>query len=246
MSHYFWDKVIALTSSTHFLLGYLTDVHIWELAQRITSEVELQQLRVNILEIRNFKDTIPRHQPKDAISCLAREALKIWMKKQSPEEAYRNLFYALQNHGEKRLAEELRQWVTGIPTEQSKLSSCLYYFHPPQTKLRKGNLFTSVCQEFCPRGVSTKHPLGKHPPWADIPPGRNPWADMPRCRHTPRQTPPGQKPPGQTSPWADTSRVDTPGQTPRADVPLRQTATAVDGTHPTGMHSCLFLLFQMY
>ena len=23
----------------------------------------------------------------------------------------------------------------------------------PQTKLRKGNVFTSVCQEFCPRGV---------------------------------------------------------------------------------------------
>ena len=28
-----------------------------------------------------------------------------------------------------------------------------------------------------------------------------------------------------------------PGQTP----PPQQTATAVDGTHPTGMHSCLHL-----
>ena len=35
---------------------------------------------------------------------------------------------------------------------------------------------------------------------------------------------------------ADTPWVDTPlGQTP----PPQQTATAADGTHPTGMHSCL-------
>ena len=42
---------------------------------------------------------------------------------------------------------------------------------------------------------------------------------------------------GVHSPWADTP--------PRADTPLlgrhppRQTATAADGTYPTGMHSCL-------
>ena len=35
-------------------------------------------------------------------------------------------------------------------------------------------------------------------------------------------------------PWADTPRADTPS---RADTP-QQTATAADGTHPTGMHSC--------
>ena len=45
-------------------------------------------------------------------------------------------------------------------------------------KLQKGNVFTSVCQEFCPQGG------GVHPP--------------------------------------------------------RQTATAADGTHPTGMHSCSY------
>ena len=48
-------------------------------------------------------------------------------------------------------------------------------FYRPQTKLRKGNVFTRVCQEFCPQG-------GVYPP--------------------------------------------------------RQTATALDDTHPTGMHSC--------
>ena len=50
--------------------------------------------------------------------------------------------------------------------------------------------------------------------------------------YTPRQS--------DISPWADTpsgrqtpSWADTPWQTPR-----QQTATAADGTHPTGMHSC--------
>ena len=50
-------------------------------------------------------------------------------------------------------------------------------FYRLQTKLWKGNVFTSVCQEFCP------------PP------------------------------------------------------PRQQTATAADGPHPTGMHSCLSLHF---
>ena len=48
-------------------------------------------------------------------------------------------------------------------------SSCYYR---PQTKLRKDNVFTSVCQKFCPRGgvhppeqnPVGRHPLGKHPP----------------------------------------------------------------------------------
>ena len=39
--------------------------------------------------------------------------------------------------------------------------------------------------------------------------------------------------PGQTPP--------TPGQTP----PPPQTVTAADGTHPTGMHSCTNLIFNL-
>ena len=54
-------------------------------------------------------------------------------------------------------------------------------YYRPQTKLRKGNVFTSVCQEFCPHGRRSVHP-----PWADTP--------LPR-----------------------------------------QTASAADGTHPTGI-----------
>ena len=41
------------------------------------------------------------------------------------------------------------------------------------------------------------------------------------------------------TPLADTPRADTPGQTPPRQTPPQQTATAADGTHPTGMHSCL-------
>ena len=78
-------------------------------------------------------------------------------------------------------------------------------------KLWKGNVFTSVCQEFCPQqGPDTLTPspdrLGRHPL------GRSLQAD----------TPP---------------RADPPEQTPSPPTPA-QTATAGDGTHPTGMHSC--------
>ena len=90
--------------------------------------------------------------------------------------------------------------------------TCLYPLNanslPSATKLRQGNIFTSVYQEFCPQGgwVSASvhaaihtSPLGRHP----------------LSRH----------PPGQT-------------HTHRADPTPGQTATAADGTHPTGMHSC--------
>ena len=51
-------------------------------------------------------------------------------------------------------------------------------------------------------------------------------------------------PPGQTShPRADTP----PGQTPQTrQTPPQQMATAADGTHPTGMHSCLHTTFRFW
>ena len=61
------------------------------------------------------------------------------------------------------------------------------------------------------------------------PPGRHP-LDTPLGRH-PLDTPLGRHPLADT-PWVDTS----PGQTHPS--PLQQMATAADGTHPTGMHSC--------
>ena len=88
-------------------------------------------------------------------------------------------------------------------------------YYRPQTNLRKGNVFTSVCLEFCPqRGVYT--------PQADTP-----WTDPPR------QTPPpslGRHHP----PWADTPRADTPW----TDPPLADTPTLPGQTPPSlGRHS---------
>ena len=89
-------------------------------------------------------------------------------------------------------------------------------FLPSLTKLRQGNIFRSVCQEFCPggllasvhAGIHHPHPLGSHPAG---------------------QTPLGRHPPGR-HPWADTRP--------------QQMSTAADGTHRTGMHSCYLIYFQ--
>ena len=51
-------------------------------------------------------------------------------------------------------------------------------------------------------------------------------------QHALRQTPPGRHPARQTHPG---QAHTPPGQTP----PPQETATAADGTHRTGMHSCL-------
>ena len=102
--------------------------------------------------------------------------------------------------------------------------------------------------------------------WEGVYPSMH-WADTHRAytplgRH-PRQTPPGRHQPGQTPPdrhplgrhpWVDTPRPDTslgrhppgrhpPEQTPTWPEPPPPTATAVDGTHPTGIHSCAIIIF---
>ena len=85
------------------------------------------------------------------------------------------------------------------------------YIYRPQTKLRRGNGFTPVCQSFCSRGgicpsacwdtqpppppwadtaqadthLSRYH-LGRHPhPWVDTPGQTPPWTDTPLGRHPP-------------------------------------------------------------
>ena len=51
---------------------------------------------------------------------------------------------------------------------RSCLVNCGYY--RPLTKLRKGNVFTSVCQEFCPGGEEVYTPLRWIPPRQTDPP----------------------------------------------------------------------------
>ena len=58
-----------------------------------------------------------------------------------------------------------------------KIQYILLIYYRPQTKLRKGNVFTPVCQSFCSRGGVC----------------------LSACWDAP---PPGQSPPGQTPPWA--------------------------------------------
>ena len=59
-----------------------------------------------------------------------------------------------------------------------------YTRYLPQTKLRKGDVFTPVCQSFCSQGV---YPSAC---WDMPPPGQTPPG-----RHPPRAQPPGQTPP---------------------------------------------------
>ena len=77
-----------------------------------------------------------------------------------------------------------------------------------------------------------RHPLGRHPP---------PWADTPlpvhAGMHTPRQTP--------TIPLLSAC-WDTHTPCPvHAKIHAPPEATAADGTHPTGMHSCSIYIFYL-
>ena len=63
--------------------------------------------------------------------------------------------------------------------------------------MQKGNVFTSMCQEFCPQeGVYSSKNWDRHPP-EQTPP----WKDTP---------PPGRHPSRQTSRWTDTPEANTP------------------------------------
>ena len=106
-------------------------------------------------------------------------------------------------------------------------------------KLRRGNIYTGVCQSFCsqvevclpqcmlgytrPQGRYT--PCGKHTPHplAGTPPGRY---------NTSREAPRQRYPLGRYTPGRYTPSEAPPGSTPPP------TVTAADGTHPPGMLSC--------
>ena len=61
-----------------------------------------------------------------------------------------------------------------------------YNFYRPQTKLRKGNVFTSMCQEFCPRGVRQTLPWQAETPFPRADTQRSWQADTPLGRYPPR------------------------------------------------------------
>ena len=72
--------------------------------------------------------------------------------------------------------------IQGATTPPPTPKGPRFPYYCPQTKLRKGNVFTSVCQEFCPQG--SVHAPGRHPTGQTLP-GRHP---------------PGRRIPGQTHP----------------------------------------------
>ena len=83
-------------------------------------------------------------------------------------------------------------------------------FTARKRSLGQGNIFSSVCQEFCSRGGGTwagtppgqVHPPGRYTPQAGTPP----WAGTPPGRYTPlgRYTPQAGTPPGRYTPRAGT------------------------------------------
>ena len=128
------------------------------------------------------------------------------------------------------------------------------------TKISFITVRNSSCEKVMFSQVSVCPQGGGVHPQAHIPLGRHPQADTPPGRPTCADTPPGQTclPRQADTPlWADIPRADTPlGRCPPpdrqalpwADTPLgrypplgrhpSEMATAADGMHPTGMHSC--------
>ena len=97
-------------------------------------------------------------------------------------------------------------------------------FYRLQTKLRKSNVFTSVCQEFCQQGE------GVHPP------GQTPPADTPRQIASPSDTPLGRHPLRQTP---------SPSQLTTPPPPPNQAATAPDSTVSTVLE-CILVLSRLF
>ena len=107
----------------------------------------------------------------------------------------------------------------------------------PQTKLRKDNVFISVCQEFCSQGGEVYPSMY----WVG---GVCPGGCLSRgCVCLGGCLPSGVSAWGCVCPGGCVSvqgcvclpRGCTPPR-PEADTPM--TVTAANGTHPTGMHSC--------
>ena len=123
-----------------------------------------------------------------------------------------------------------------------------------QRKLRKGNVFTPVSQSFCSRGggvvVSASvhagiHPLGRppHDPTKCML-GYTPPLSACWNTHThPAQCMLDTHNPPLPSAWWDTH----PPHPVHGGIhpPLPPTATAADSTHPTGMHSCFQVIFNV-
>ena len=101
------------------ILDSLEDTHLWELAQRITSEQALRDLGLKALRLPGYKVDTVLYNRRD-IELAAHEALKTWRDNQeTPQEAYQNLYNCLCKLGWKRLAGELEKWVKHTSSPES-------------------------------------------------------------------------------------------------------------------------------
>ena len=99
----------------------LEDGHIWNLAERITSKHDFQDLGLNILKTPGYTVDSALYDEKE-IQNSAHKVLKVWYQGQNNrQEAYRNLYTALYSNGWRFLAGKLKQWVEEA-TKQSPLS----------------------------------------------------------------------------------------------------------------------------
>ena len=149
---------------------------------------------------------------------------------------------------------------------EAPLQSNLFHFHaaweildlPLKLLDIHRNVFTPVCYSVHKGCLApsarhqtppSRHSLRRHLP-GKTPPAEISQQTPPEQTQLPRQTPPGRRPPPLVkcpSPWPDTPWADPPVRHPLGRHPLgrhyapptfNQTATAADGTHPTGMHCC--------
>ena len=113
-------------------------------------------------------------------------------------------------------------------------------YHPQQCC--EGYVFTGVCLSIGGEYLTSTPPGSRHPPWDQVHP-LGPGTPLGLGTQPPR---PGTPPRTRYTPW---DQVHPPGpgtHPPGPGTHPQDMATAADGMHPTGMHSCFGLIFSPF
>ena len=107
----------------------MDDTHLWELAQRITTQQELLDLGLKVLGL-------PHHQVSSALTnnrdvdLAAHHILQIWYRQYTSSiEAYTDLYTSLKRHGKIQLAAQLQELVSpgATPSTSTKANQSVTY-----------------------------------------------------------------------------------------------------------------------
>ena len=127
---------------------------------------------------------------------------------------------------------DLTEWGSGLkPRIFPQMLLNIGHYRPQRSCGKVIQYFTGICQSFCSQG-------GEGGVW-QTPQGRHPQEDT-----LPGQTPPhaqcilGYTPSAQCMLGYTPRRQTIPPCSGHAGILIPPAATAADGTHPTGMHSC--------